>query len=253
MEIILEIIAIIGFIISLYQLPFIVNFITEIYCSLLVILGKQPLNPCLAASTAILKAVANRKIKNLHTVRHIENSIELKSLHKLDMSAYGDADIGYTCFESWWLSHKTGLFAMFDSNDKIIGAVGIWPITKEFYRKMSSGDTTEKQLTPQTILQGNMRPSSYWYISGIVLKNKFRGHILAAELIRETILQWCFEQKMRYPVKILATAYSKSGMDLLRKLDFTQIIPSEKAQDGFAIYSRNFRHSELKYIIDSLK
>jgi hypothetical protein len=103
-------------------------------------------NPSLAAiREAIRHFCPNRGGQELR-VGAIRSPAELEELWAIDGAAYGEASITYEKFRDWWSSFPSGLRALFFQN-RIMGAIGIWPLSARCAGFLKSARLKESQLT----------------------------------------------------------------------------------------------------------
>lgn len=172
--------------------------------------------------------------------RPIQNPEELQDLYKIDAEAYGNASIPYETFLEWWSAHQLGLVGAFDENNKVQGAIGIWPVTKNWIKDLSSGRGKESNLNTKPIQEAGSQPTENWYISGIVVTPKRRGRCMAQGLIIETLRTWATKNKISWPASLWATAYSPQGEKLLARFGFNLHTPGNKMADGDPLYTRRY-------------
>lgn len=252
MGIVLATFTIVGGLLAIYQLPVVSHFLGDLFYRLPGVVHSEIQNPCLAATTATLLLVQNRPARLRYCVRPIATPNELRELYEIDAVAYGEADIGFELFQRWWLAHDTGLYALFAQEDQILGAIGIWPTTKAFYIALSKGMASEKDLSSDVIKKAARSYCKYWYISGIVLKEKSRRTTLAAMLLHQAINQWTLDHDIDFPVNLYAIAYSRPGEQMLARFDFRIVLPAQLSKDGYPLFQRSLARGEFKSLISKL-
>lgn len=78
-------------------------------------------------------------------VRYIRSTAELEDLWEIDNAAYGEASITYEKFQDWWFSYPAGLHALF-FRTRVMGAIGIWPLSARLAELFTNGRIKESQL-----------------------------------------------------------------------------------------------------------
>lgn len=194
--------------------------------------------------------IANR-YNQRHVVSAIANECELKALYAIDSDAYGAANLPYEVFYRWWSRHKTGLYAL-RVDDEILGAIGIWPICRQWLSSYMKGDLRESDLDENDFVTTYGPENCYWYVSGIVLKPSSRGSVLAGLLIRETLLQCTLDHEIGFPMNLFALAYSDMGERLLQKFGFNLTGNGTDLPDGLPIYQRQLSREEMKLVLSSV-
>lgn len=115
----------------------------------------------------------------------------------------------------------------------ILALISIWPITKNAYSGLVSGDWAESDVQPRHILK---EPNHYWWIGSLEVNEKLHKNRSAFNaLLTASIANWIYELKLSKVdhVHVVATAQSKKGMQVLRHLGF--VIHREKEPQTFAI------------------
>ena len=206
------------------------------------------LDPSLAAVSALLnKIIPNRTPPN-YEVRNVQTLNELKKLWEIDAEAYGEANLDYQMFQSWWLAYPKGLYAIF-INEQVAGALGIWPVTKKWVRAFSSGQAGEKDLSIDTLKMAGDRGTNYWYISGLVIKKHLRNSAAVPILLKEATLGWAIDSKLKHPVNLSAIAISEDGEKLLSRYGFKLIAPSDQMIDNYSYYGREVGRKDILNLI----
>jgi hypothetical protein len=80
----------------------------------------------------------------------VRSPAELEDLWAIDKAAYEEASITYDRFHEWWSSFPLGLRALFFRN-RVMGAIGIWPLSDRFGRLLKSAQLKESQLIGRTM------------------------------------------------------------------------------------------------------
>jgi len=104
----------------------------------------------------------------------VRSPAELEDLWAIDNAAYGEASITYERFQDWWSSFPLGLRALFFKN-RVMGAIGIWPLSNRCGRRLKSAQLKESQLMGRTMRGYIDSPTRFWYVSGIVLRPQLIG------------------------------------------------------------------------------
>jgi hypothetical protein len=157
------------------------------------------------AFIAIREAVRNFCQDGLHEhlqVRYIRSAAELEDLWEIDNAAYGEASITYERFQDWWFSYPSGLHALF-FRTRVMGAIGIWPLSPRNAELFTSGRIRESQLNGRTMRPFMNSPTRFWYISGIVLRSELRGGRAIKILLSRGIGCWLASALIDFPVSYL--------------------------------------------------
>jgi hypothetical protein len=107
-------------------------------------------------------------------VGSIRSPAELQDLWAIDKAAYKEASITYERFHQWWSSFPLGLRALFFRN-RVMGAIGVWPLSDRYGRLMKAAQLKESQLIGRVMRRHLEQPPRFWYVSGLVLTPQLIG------------------------------------------------------------------------------
>jgi hypothetical protein len=191
------------------------------------------------AFIAIREAIQNFCQDGLHEhlqVRYIRSTAELEDLWEIDNAAYGEASITYEKFQDWWFSYPAGLHALF-FRTRVMGAIGIWPLSARLAELFTNGRTKESQLNGRAMRPFMNSPAQFWYISGIVLRSELRGGRAIKILLSRGIGCWLASARIDFPCELLALAYSEQGRALLEGFDFFKLQNARAMPDGVPLFA----------------
>ena len=152
----------------------------------------------------------------------VRSPAELEDLWAIDSAAYGEASITYEKFQDWWSSFPLGLRALF-FRSRIMGAIGLWPLSNRCSRLLKSAQLKESQLIGRTMRSYLDGPARSWYVSGIVLRPQLIGSRAIRVLLSQSIGSWLKSPNIEFPCELLALAYSAQGQALLEGFNFFRI------------------------------
>jgi hypothetical protein len=92
---------------------------------------------------------------------------KLSELWEIDKAAYGEASLTWEAFKGWWRSYRPGLKTLF-LEDRVVGAIGIWPLSERCARRLAAGRIKESEITGR-MMRGRKACSllvSIWHRSG---------------------------------------------------------------------------------------
>jgi hypothetical protein len=178
-------------------------------------------NPCLAAIRDALRNFCADDHQQLR-VGPVRSPAELEDLWAIDNAAYGEASITYEKFRDWWSSFPLGLQALFFRN-RIMGAIGLWPLSPRCSRLLKSAQFKESQLIGRTMRSYLDSPARSWYVSGIVLRPQLIGSRAIRVLLSQGMGSWLKSPNIGFPGELLALAYSAQGQALLEGFNFFRI------------------------------
>src|SRR5271165_1202242 len=179
-------------------------------------------NPCLAAIREALRHFCANDNHQQLRVGPVRSPAELEDLWATDSAAYGEASITYERFQDWWSSFPLGLRALFFQN-RVMGAIGIWPLSNRCARLLKSAQLRESQLIGRMMRRHLEQPPRFWYVSGLVLRPQLSGSRAIRLLLSQGIGFWLKSPNMTYPCELLALAYSAQGQALLERFNFFRV------------------------------
>lgn len=196
--------------------------------------SNQPANAHLSALKAALKHLKSHDECRQLTVGCVRTQAELFELYDIGDAAYGEASISFDLFEQLWRAQPKGLVALF-CDERIIGGIGIWPVTKEWAEKMKNRKLRERELDPASMKKLRAGATSTWYISGVVLMPNVSRRAVKT-LLGDGIKLWLSEAGLRFPCEFLALASADEGRRLLEGFEFKQIQHRSRMPDGYPLY-----------------
>jgi transcriptional regulator with XRE-family HTH domain len=175
--------------------------------------------------------------ENHFRVGPIPSQAALFDLWKIDEEGYGSDSIGFEQFVEMWRAFPNGLHVLY-LDDEIVGAMGIWPLSKRCAANLVAGKISEREIKGASLKASANRPASTWYISGIVLKKKFMGGRAIRVLLPAALSAW-FNLPIKFPCQLLAIASSAQGENLLKRFRFFRMQHGQDMPDGHPLYALN--------------
>jgi hypothetical protein len=184
-------------------------------------------------------------------INFVGDEKELKQVYKLDEDAYQGSSIDYNGLLSWWKRYPKGIYILCQ-NSEITGAVGIWPLKKTTFDKLTKGRIDEKEISGRSICaEHSVGSHVYWYFGDIVLqKKRAKGGKLHLELLEGAISKWLKEGNLATHVEVCALGFSNDGIRLLEKFEFKY---SSTARDEHPVYMRKVSFEELQGVLEEIK
>jgi hypothetical protein len=179
-------------------------------------------NPCLAAIREALRHFCADDDHQQLRVGPVRSPAELEDLWAIDKAAYEEASITYERFHEWWSSFPLGLRALFFRN-RVMGAIGIWPLSDRNARLLKSAQLKESQLIGRTMRRYLEQPPRFWYVSGLVLRPQLSGSRAIRVLLSQGIASCLKSPNITFPCELLALAYSSAGEALLERFNFFRV------------------------------
>jgi hypothetical protein len=165
----------------------------------------------------------------------IRSTAELKELWAIDKAAYGEASITYEKFLDWWSSFPLGLWALF-FQERVVGAIGIWPLSLRTASWLKSAKLKESELTGSIMRPFTRRPARAWYVSGLVLQPQVAGSEAIRTLFSGGIGSWLRRTKIAFPCQVLALAYFAETEVLLESFGFCRIQHASAMPDRIPLF-----------------
>jgi hypothetical protein len=147
---------------------------------------------------------------------------ELQDLWAIDKAAYEEASITYERFHEWWSSFPLGLRALF-FRSRVMGAIGVWPLSDRYGRLMKAAQLNESQLIGRMMRRHIEQPPRFWYVSGLVLTPQLIGSRAIRVLLSQRIASCLKSPNITFPCEWLALAYSSAGEALLERFNFFRV------------------------------
>jgi hypothetical protein len=168
---------------------------------------------------------------------------QLLELWSIDNDAYEDNTISFEAFLQWWENYHIGLKIIL-SDDKIVGASGLWALDQKIAEGFSSGQIKEMDLSPLTASVLEIEPSRFWYCSGIVTQQRKTLTSPLRLLLHHTLETWLATHHIAYPVSIYSLGYSDDGQAMLDKLGFRLLRAADDMPDRCPLYWRVVKDAE---------
>jgi hypothetical protein len=207
-------------------------------------------NPALIATREAIRHFCDDGNDQYLHVGHIRSPAELEDLWAIDNEAYGEASITYEKFKDWWLSFPRGLHALF-FRTRVMGAIGIWPLSVRCAGLLSTARLKESQLTGRTMRTFINTPAHFWYISGIVLRPELIGGRAIKILLSQGIGSWLASAHIQFPCELLALAYSDQGQALLEGFNFFKLQNAKAMPDNEPLFA--LQVGDKEHLVSSLK
>ncbi|MBS0657744.1 MAG: hypothetical protein JSR82_05785 [Verrucomicrobia bacterium] len=189
----------------------------------------------LAAANAFLRHGAEARLLR---IGRVETEQQLRQLYLIDDDAYGAASIPFELFRDLWVAFPAGLVALF-REDRIIGAIGIWPLEMAWHARFKACQLKEVELDPASMEGYQQKPSKLWYISGVVLSPSASSRAIKM-LLEDGVRAWRRNVKLAFPCEFIALASSDEGLLMLEGFGFYRLQNGAKMPDGFPLYELTF-------------
>lgn len=188
------------------------------------------------AAHTLMSIIKDRIELSPYEVKYVESESELKDLWEFDEECYGAENIPYERLFEWWQAYEKGIHLL-KQNGKIIGAFGLWPLTKSAFDALVDGRMHEHDVGPKDIRPAHIKAGiRHWYIAGIVIRIHFRRTRALNYLLSVAIGRWLNEGNLASTIRLCALAYSPEGEALLRRLHFAKVRNADDTLDRHPSY-----------------
>ena len=153
-----------------------------------------------------------------YSVHQTSSLDELTAVWKIDCAAYGESNVPFATLQAWWQIYPQGHYLV-KKRGKIIGGLGLWPVSRNTYHQMRRGTLTEGTLT----IMGRRNPEArkeHWYISGIVIAAEHRKVRALSCLLNRLVERRRMSQTHPEQIQVGAIPISEEGLRLLMRHGF---------------------------------
>jgi hypothetical protein len=172
---------------------------------------------------------------------------DLDAVAELDLVAYGDYTIDRRGLEKWWKQYEHGIYVL-TQESKIIGAIGIWPISQRTFKQVTEGKIDEQAIQVHKILKIFKARHKYWYFGDIVLDKEFqRKTIPLITLLDGTLRSWLWQEELDDDIELCAIAATDEGAKLLKKYNFECELETPD-QKKIYVYKSSLKKLKKKYL-----
>jgi hypothetical protein len=170
--------------------------------------------------------------------QHLTSIHQLRQLWEIDADAYAECAIAFECFRRWWQRYPQGNTVILGDGGAIIASMGIWALAPQQFEAFTSGQIAESALLPVPLSQCEKFPQHYWYISGLVLRQEYRGRPSSPlrHLLKHGIPSWLYSTHTAYPMHVAALGEYVEGNNLLENFGFKLHQSQNAMPDGCALY-----------------
>lgn len=160
-----------------------------------------------------------------YVVAPTRTEADLRAMAAIDTEAYGADNVAYSVLRSWWRRYPPG-HTVISREGRVIGGVGLWPVSAEVYHLLRAGTLHKPDFIPLTAAEVAARDGQghigYWYLSGIALCVPYRRTSACAALLAQVAATWrarCAGSRVQ---RVGAMATSVVGARLLTHHGFTR-------------------------------
>ena len=198
----------------------------------------QPASPVDAAALGVA-LLAPRNSRRLPVeIRPVVTDGELEAVWELDDAGYGEAAEPFEMLVRWWCAFPEGVMVAYQEG-RIVGAIGLWPISAEQAADFRQGRISEQELAvlDASVVESSRETGLAWYAAGIVVEPDSKHSLVVRDLLKVSLNSWLGKGYVRFPLDLLAIATSDSGRSLLERFSFSRERPGRLMPDHSPLYS----------------
>lgn len=168
---------------------------------------------------------------------------DLAAVWKIDVEAYGEANVQFEVLRTWWQLYPRGHYLV-KKKGAIIGGFGIWPVTHETYQKIARGELREENIR-LNVRRSPRAKEEFWYLSGIAISKRHRRTRALFCLLSNVVAHWCRTQAQKSALRIGSIPVSDQGLRLLVHHGFFLAVDAEHRNDAYPFYERAYTPLDL--------
>ncbi len=173
-------------------------------------------------------------MNRVYRVRNDLTEAEFDAFRALDRSAYPTGTVPCETLRGWWAAYPRGLIGLFEL-DRVVGGMGIWPLSPRGARELGDGRLHEAQLEAAEMDSYRDRPAGCWYVGGVVVRSDRQRSPAVRELLMGGLTLWQKTCPLAYPLEVLAQGASAAGVACLRRASFRLLRDGVLMPDGLPL------------------
>jgi hypothetical protein len=217
--------------------------------------------------------VSRKGSETFFSVR-VATKADLEHIAALDAHEYRASSIDAPGLAEWFKKYHRGTFVLehrpCKEQRRIVGALGIWPITGDAFRKVTGGQLAERDMTGRHIMPFNKDARyRYWYVADVIVEARLRRTHNAAPrsagplnrssralitLLDEGIRQWLKSERVGREIELCAIAAGKYGGSLLERFGFERVVSgsgvSVACPNGHVVYKLTTSRDRLATVVE---
>lgn len=150
---------------------------------------------------------------------------DLRATAAIQAEAHEACSIAYSVLRTWWRRYPPG-HTVISREGRVIGGVGLWPVSADVYRTLRTRTLREPEFIPLTVAEvaarGAQGDVGYWYLSGIALSVPYRRTSACAALLARVAATWQARCTGSGVQRVGAMATSPIGARLLTRHGFAR-------------------------------
>jgi hypothetical protein len=189
------------------------------------------------------------KAKDRRFSVRIATRSDLEKIASLDVTEYHNDSIAEEGLRDWYERYPLGIFVLeYHANDeskRVVGALGVWPVTASAFQGLTGGTLSEPELTREHI-EARVKNArfKYWYVGDIIVDDEFRKKKALDSsamfiLMEDGLKHWMANKSFDDELELCAIAETGHGVSFLEHFGF------KPDGDRPKIYRRKVRRDEL--------
>ncbi len=188
---------------------------------------------------------------------------DIEKIADLDENEYHDDSVALPGLTGWFEKYSRGAFVLEyqpDSQPKrIVGALGIWPITADAFEQITTGRLDEVDIGSKHICaEAKSVKYRHWYVGDIIIDAEFRRKGLfstpALTLLGRGLREWLKIGHFADAVDLCAIGVADEGGSLLEHFGFQRATDSQNAAvscpRGRPVFKASIAYDKLGEWID---
>jgi hypothetical protein len=188
---------------------------------------------------------------------------DIETIADLDENEYHDDSVDLPGLTGWFEKYSRGAFVLEYQPDnqpkRIVGALGIWPITADAFEQIITGQLDEVDIASKHICAGAQNAKyRHWYVGDIIIDAEFRRKGLfgasAATLLGRGLREWLKIGHFDDAIELCAIGVADQGGSLLQHFGFQRATDSQNAAiscpRGRPVFKASISHHKLGEWID---
>jgi len=165
----------------------------------------------------------------------IQTVESLREVWSLDQASYPEYNFAFEKLEKLWEAYPEGLYGVY-RDDIFRGAMGIWPVTKEWADSLKAAQIREETFEPEIVSKAATAIAGHWYITGVVIQPALQGTALVKFLVEKRLGAWINNRNAVFPSEFLALGFSNRGQAILRNFGFELLRHGPEMPDLLPLY-----------------
>lgn len=188
--------------------------------------------------------------------RSLRDEGEVRAVSELEDRLYNEENVELSVLYDWFRENRNGVLGLFTRNEKLVGAIGFWPLKEAAFRQLRRGEIGENQIRSEDIVSARDESDCpCWYLSSLSAEPDCinRGYVLLLLFDVGYRMLRMYEERPDLRIQIVSLAYSQNGARLLERFGFNVVRDGRESRHGHDVYLRTFESSEdVRLMLENL-